>query len=33
MADNKNLEKTVIYELSEMQGLTWFKQIIFVSSY
>jgi hypothetical protein len=33
MSDNKDLEKTALYELSKKEGLTWFKNIIFVSSF
>ena len=33
MTDNKDLEKTTLFELSKFQGLAWFKHIIFVSSF
>ena len=33
MSDNKDLEKTVLFDLSRQEGLNWFKQIIFVSSF
>lgn len=33
MSDNKDLEKTALYELSKKEGLAWFKNIIFVSSF
>jgi alpha-beta hydrolase superfamily lysophospholipase len=33
MTDNKDLEKTVLFELSRVEGFAWFKHIIFVSSF
>ncbi|CDW80262.1 serine [Stylonychia lemnae] len=33
MSDNKNLEETTLYKLSEFKGLNWFKHIVLVSSY
>jgi hypothetical protein len=33
MTDNKDLEKTVLFELSRVDGFAWFKHIIFVSSF
>ena len=33
MSDNKDITKTVIYKLSEAEGLNWFKRIILLSSY
>jgi hypothetical protein len=33
MSDNKDLEKTTLYELSKAEGLGWFKHIILVSSF
>jgi hypothetical protein len=33
MTDAKDLEKTVLYDLSRQEGLNWFKQIVFVSSF
>ena len=33
MTDNKDLEKTALFELSKQEGLNWFKHIIFVSSF
>jgi hypothetical protein len=33
MTDNKELEKTALFELSKNEGLAWFKQIILVSSF
>ena len=33
MTDNKDLEKTALFELSKYEGLSWFKHIILVSSF
>ena len=33
MSDNKNLEKTALYRISQLSGLDWFKHVILVSSY
>jgi hypothetical protein len=33
MTDNKDLEKTTLFELSKCEGFNWFKQIILVSSF
>jgi hypothetical protein len=33
MTDAKDLEKTALFDLSRQEGLGWFKQIIFVSSF
>ena len=33
MTDNKNLEESALYKLSEMKGMGWFKHIVLVSSY
>lgn len=33
MTDNKELEKTALFELSKSEGFGWFKNIIFVSSF
>ena len=33
MTDHKNLEETMLYKISEMKGLNWFKHIVLVSSY
>ena len=33
MTDSKNMEETTIYKLSCAIGLSWFKNIVFVSSY
>lgn len=33
MSDHKDLEKTALYELSKLEGLGWFKHLIFVSSF
>lgn len=33
MSDSKDLEKTCLFEMSKMEGLEWFKHLIFVSSY
>lgn len=33
MTDNRDLEKTALFELSKSEGLAWFKNIIFVSSF
>ena len=33
MADDKNIEKTCLFKLSQMNGLEWFKHIILISSY
>ena len=30
---NNELEKSCLYQLSEMKGLNWFKHIVLVSSY
>ena len=33
MGDETDLKKSVIYQLSKMPGLNWFKHVILVSSY
>ena len=33
MTDEKDLEKTFLFELSKKEGLGWFQSIIFVSSF
>lgn len=33
MTDNKDLEKTVLFDLSKQEGFAWFKNIILVSSF
>jgi hypothetical protein len=33
MADNKDIEQTALYLLSQAKGLEWFNHIILVSSY
>jgi hypothetical protein len=33
MSDNTDLEQCLLYKLSVMQGLAWFKNIVLVSSY
>ena len=33
MSDQKNMEDTCLYKLSQTQGLAWFKNICLVSSY
>ena len=33
MSDTKNLEESMLYRISEMKGLNWFKHIVLVSSY
>jgi len=33
MSDTKNLEDSMLYKISEMKGLNWFKHIVLVSSY
>lgn len=33
MTDNKDLEKTALFELSKAEGLGWFKHIVLVSSF
>ena len=33
LSDNKNMENTAFYKLSNFQGLEWFKHVILVSSF
>jgi len=33
MTDEKELEKTTLFEMSKLKGFEWFKHIILVSSF